>query len=402
MQILTENKELIGLMFMPITYGFIGWVTNVAALKMTFYPLKFWGIPPYLGWQGIVPRKATGLALKAVQMLTERLVKIDDFFSKIKPEDLNAQYIPILENTIPPFQERILKSMGEATSSQLGPEAKKEILQKAISDSKEKTIEITGHLEGNVGKIFNLKTLVLRALTGPNVSLIVDIFQSVGSKEFKFIERSGWYFGAILGSVQVVIWSFFPIWWTLPLQGVVVGYVTNWLALYMIFSPKYPKKILGVTVHGLFLKRQVDVSKKYSEMFAKHILTPKNIMEEILYRRIARTVVDTIQEDLVLSLKKAGVPEEEVEASLKLAESSRSILTDELIEKFSESSQMIEKLIGRGMNVETTMFQRMKDLPPDEFEPILRSAFQEDEYVLILIGSLLGALVGLLQAVFMV
>jgi uncharacterized membrane protein YheB (UPF0754 family) len=46
----------------PVTCGFIGWVTNWLALKMTFYPLRFIGIPPVLGWQGIIPRKAAKIA----------------------------------------------------------------------------------------------------------------------------------------------------------------------------------------------------------------------------------------------------------------------------------------------------------------------------------------------------
>lgn len=47
------------------------------------------------------------------------------------------------------------------------------------------------------------------------------------------------------------------------------------------------------------------------------------------------------------------------------------------------------------------MASRMKALPPEEFESILRSAFQEDELLLILIGAVLGALVGLGQAFYM-
>ena len=77
MEWLSKHAELIGILFMPVTYGFIGWLTNVVALKMMFYPLKFVGIPPYLGWQGIVPRKSTGLALKVVNILSEKLVKVE-------------------------------------------------------------------------------------------------------------------------------------------------------------------------------------------------------------------------------------------------------------------------------------------------------------------------------------
>jgi len=46
--------------------------------------------------------------------------------------------------------------------------------------------------------------------------------------------------------------------WVLPVTGFLVGYLTNWIALKMIFQPVEPVSLLGCyTCHGLFLKRQV-------------------------------------------------------------------------------------------------------------------------------------------------
>ena len=60
---------------MPITSGVVGFVTNVIALKMMFHPIEFVGVkPPYLGWQGIVPRKAGKMASIACDTIVPRLV----------------------------------------------------------------------------------------------------------------------------------------------------------------------------------------------------------------------------------------------------------------------------------------------------------------------------------------
>ncbi|MEL0027686.1 MAG: DUF445 domain-containing protein, partial [Perlucidibaca sp.] len=58
----------------PFISGIIGYVTKVVAIKMMFYPINFWGIKPFLGWQGIVPRKAEKMATIAVDLMTERLI----------------------------------------------------------------------------------------------------------------------------------------------------------------------------------------------------------------------------------------------------------------------------------------------------------------------------------------
>jgi hypothetical protein len=39
-------------------------------------------------------------------------------------------------------------------------------------------------------------------------------------------------------------------------------------------------------------------------------------------------------------------------------------------------------------------------LPPEDFEELLRTAFQEDEWILILVGSALGFGVGMIQMLF--
>ena len=49
------------------------------------------------------------------------------------------------------------------------------------------------------------------------------------------------------------------------------------------------------------------------------------------------------------------------------------------------------------MNLETTMRERLRVLPPEDFVGLLRPIFQEDEWKLILVGAVLGLLAGLFQ-----
>ena len=46
------------------------------------------------------------------------------------------------------------------------------------------------------------------------------------------------------------------------------------------------------------------------------------------------------------------------------------------------------------------MSERMKQLPSEEFQDLLRPCFQEDEIKLIIIGGILGALAGIGQIAF--
>lgn len=401
MEWLKQHAELIGILFMPVTYGFIGWLTNVVALKMMFYPMKFWGVPPYLGWQGIVPRKATGLALKVVSILSEKLLKIEEFFDKIPTDKLAESYKPLLTENIPQMTHRVMEFLPPELKAKVAPQ-EAQIVAKATAESEQKLLQITSHLKDDVGKVFSFKNMVLRNLTGENTHLLVDLFQEIGAKEFKFIGASGWIFGILFGLIQMGIWWLYPGLWTLPVQGVIVGYVTNWLALIMIFRPMIEKRYLFIRYQGLFHRRQLEVSEKFSAMFAEHVLNGKNILEEVLYRRISRTVIETINEDIVKELKAAGADNKGIETFEKVSDDSRKLLATEMANKLSDASQTMEKLISRSMNVKATIYNRMKDLPGPDFESLLRSAFQEDEWILIILGAVLGALVGLGQMFYMI
>lgn len=71
---------------MPLVAAAIGYVTKVAAIYMMFQPIQFVGIrPPYLGWQGIIPRNAARMATIACDTLTARLLKPEELFDRLDP-----------------------------------------------------------------------------------------------------------------------------------------------------------------------------------------------------------------------------------------------------------------------------------------------------------------------------
>lgn len=382
----------------PFTYGFVGWITNWLALKMTFYPLQFVGIPPYLGWQGIIPRKAHKMASKAVDIITERLLNIEEVFSKVDPIEVEKKLMPRLNPYIHESIEEFGKLMNEDIWRAMPQLIKDEIRYKVDRASRESFRNVIRDMRENIGSILDVKGIVLNCLTGPNVGLIVEVFQSVGKPEFKFIERSGFYFGFLLGLVQMIVWIFLPMSWTLPLQGVIVGYLTNYLAINMIFRPLIPKQYFGIFQYqGLFMKRQVEVSRKYSRIVAEKILTPSNIIQDIFTGNASEKVAESIQMavseqmDKMTTLAKpfimtAGMEEKYSAIKVQIAQ--------KILQATLESSDHLEDYLSEAIDLERSMGERMAQLPPQEFETILRSAFQEDELLLILVGAVLGAIVG--------
>ncbi|TGM46472.1 DUF445 domain-containing protein [Leptospira biflexa] len=390
----------------PFTYGFVGWVTNWLALKMTFYPIHFVGIPPYLGWQGIIPRKAHKMASKSVDVITERLLNIKEVFLKVDPKKAEIVFLPALDSSIRYTIREFSDSLDPKLWEMIPDLVKEEIYHKVKRESGITIRKVIKKLQADIDSLFDVKALVLKKLSGSNVSLVVELFQEVGAPEFRFIERSGFYFGFLLGLVQMVFMIFFPMAWTLPIQGVIVGYLTNYLALEMIFRPLLPKKVLGLwTYQGLFLKRQNEVSRLYAKLVSEKILTSKNILSELIFGKASKEIIEIIRKEVsghVDTVTFLAKPALYATGKINEFDAAKERIAVAMADNAIENAFHLETYLGEALQIETMMGDRMSALPPKEFESILRSAFQEDEMLLILVGAALGALVGWFQMVFLI
>jgi len=384
----------------------VGWVTNWLALKMTFYPIQFIGIPPYLGWQGIIPRKAHKMASKSVDVITERLLNIKEVFLKVDPKKAEVVFLPALDSSIRYTIKEFSDSLDPKLWEIIPDIVKEEIYHKVRRESGITIRKVIKKLQADIDSLFDVKALVLKKLSGNNVGLVVELFQEVGAPEFRFIERSGFYFGFLLGLVQMIFMIFFPMAWTLPIQGVIVGYLTNYLALEMIFRPLLPKKILGLwTYQGLFLKRQNEVSRLYAKLVSEKILTPKNILSELIFGKASKEIIEIIRKEVsshVDTVTFLAKPALYATGKIDEFDSAKERIAVAMADNAIENAFHLESYLGESLQIETMMGDRMSALPPKEFESILRSAFQEDEMLLILVGAALGALVGWFQMVFII
>ena len=59
----------------------------------------------------------------------------------------------------------------------------------------------------------------------------------------------------------------------IPFISAFIGWFTNWIAIKMLFHPKEPKKIFGITFHGIFPKRQVQFAEKLGVMVSKELIS---------------------------------------------------------------------------------------------------------------------------------
>merc|ERR1711920_447820 len=72
-------------------------------------------------------------------------------------------------------------------------------------------------------------------------------------------------------------------------------------------------------------------------------------------------------------------------------------VVDAMLEELPNHSDAFLEYVDSALQIEETIATRLANLPPDQFEGMLHPAFQEDEWMLILLGGVLGVIVGLFQ-----
>lgn len=188
--------------------------------------------------------------------------------------------------------------------------------------------------------------------------------------------------------------------WVLPVAGFIVGWFTNFIALKLIFKPLEPKNICGYKLHGIFLRRQKEVSEVFARVVCTEIVHVKAIFEDIFagplsgnfYAMLrAHTLVFT--DKMLAELKPLAIAAMGANKFDAMKEAIAQKVLDEIPNIIDHSYEYTTEALG----IETEMRTKMEALGSSEFEGVLHPAFEEDEIQLIILGGILGAIVGVIQ-----
>ncbi len=417
-----DSHLIVSLITIPLFMGAIGFVTNQTGVWMIFWPLSFKGVrvpglralssvlprrvqqvpgimQGGLGWQGIIPSRAAKMGSIAVDKGIAKLGGARDFYEQLEPEAIAEHILATSERDIRELVERIMQRENPQLWADLPPRVREAVHTRVRGQLPKIVHEVTRQIGENIDQLLDVKLMVIRYIEA-DPRLANRIYLEVGKRELKLITYFGALFGFLLGFPVVLVLEFAPYWWALPILGTIVGYITNLVALRMIFEPIEPKKYGPFTYQGLFLKRQAQAADTYATVIADDIVTLSNIGEELLHGPRADRTRNMIERALRPAVDQAvGFARPAVRLAVGRQEYdaiSESVATEAVDytmvplqdEAFNaKQSDAIRKLIST----------RMREMPPKDFSEMLRSVLEEDEWLLVLHGAVLGFGAGLVH-----
>ncbi|TQJ04546.1 uncharacterized membrane protein YheB (UPF0754 family) [Amycolatopsis cihanbeyliensis] len=384
---------------MPFIAALIGYVTKRVAIEMMFRPLEFVGIRPFLGWQGVIPANARRMATTAVDLLTGHLLDPKEIFARLDPDRMVRELEQPLLRAVEDITREVMAQHQPRLWEALPARAQRMLINQVHAQAPKVVAKLMRELSGNVEDVLDVKDMLVTNMVRDK-ELTCRLIKEVAQPELRFIARSGIYFGFVIGLVQIAAWALTKEPLMMPIFGFLTGFVTDWLALKMIFYPRRPRRFLGVRWQGLFQKRRRQVAVDYGGLIADEVLTGANVMEAVLtgprsdrlFELITREVQRTIDQQAgavkpIVALTVGGRQYQE----MKRAAATKAI------EYLPDTMRHVEGYATDALDVRNTIVDKMQQLSPVEFEGILRPAFRQDEWKLILTGAVIGGLIGELQ-----
>lgn len=397
-QSIAARPDFWGFICIPIVAAVVTWVHVWMAMQLVFYPLDFVGYKPlYLGWQGVIPRKTRKMAGIVVDKTLVKLGSLDEVFREMEPERIAEHVSRAVLSRMEDLTDEIMSEKNAVLWENLPNVVKNQVYSRMRRQIPSIMDNLVQAMSANINELVDIKDMVIRQLESDK-GMMVRVFKEVGGKEIRFVVNSSFWIGLGFGVIQMILWYFFPWDWGLPLYAAVLGAATNWLALTMVFRPLNPVKIWPFEFQGVFLKRQDEVADHFARLTTMEMLSIRHIMTEILTGPRSDRTRQLIKKHM-RPLLESGVVRTATQMALGVQGymDLKNTIADKAIHMTMGPISEPAFNRDRAKIIERIFAERMRALTSLEFQDLLRPAFQEDEWIFLVLGAVTGLIAGTIQ-----
>lgn len=184
------------------------------------------------------------------------------------------------------------------------------------------------------------------------------------------------------------------------LVGAFIGWITNYLAVLMLFRPHRKRRVLGLTFQGVFPKRQAAFAQKIGAIVSRELLSSQDI--KVVLQRAA-------QSGEILKTLDAHIERVLLEKVPLVAPMLAFALNSELVAKFkgifmadvqSVISGMVDHFgdkLDQELDIHALVEAKITAFSSLRLEEILLEVMKREFRFIELIGAFLGALIALIQ-----
>lgn len=168
----------------------------------------------------------------------------------------------------------------------------------------------------------------------------------------------------------------------------------------MLFHPREPKKIFGITLHGIFPKRQKVFAEKLGKLVSDELLSFSDIREKITDPENLKKIMPMI-EGHIENFLRVKLSDEMPFLSLFIGDrtinSLKKIFMQELENLFPQVMKNYAGHLQTELDLEKIVTEKVAAFSSEKLESILYQIMNKEFRFVEIIGGVIGFIIGLVQ-----
>jgi len=185
-----------------------------------------------------------------------------------------------------------------------------------------------------------------------------------------------------------------------PFIGAVIGWITNWLAVKMLFHPRNEIRFLFFSIQGVFPKRQKILAQKLGELVSTELFSIDDVKLKLKEKSTSSEVLGVLEVHIDKFLKEK-LPQAIPMISMFLNDDLLTLVKTSLVKELKEVMGVIIDNLGDQLHevvdVHEIVREKVEAFSCEKLEDILFSIMKKEFKFIEFVGGILGFLIGLVQ-----
>lgn len=188
----------------------------------------------------------------------------------------------------------------------------------------------------------------------------------------------------------------------IPLISAFIGWVTNWVAIKMLFHPRQPKKIIGITFQGIFPKRQQQFAEKLGKLVSAEFLSFDDIEQKISDPDNLKKIMPMIEnhiDDFLRNRLSSEMPVISMFIGDKTIHKLKEAFMKEIELLFPVVMKQYATNLKNELDLEQIVITKVSGFSSDKLEEVLNQIMSKEFRFVEIIGAVIGFIIGFVQVI---
>jgi len=187
----------------------------------------------------------------------------------------------------------------------------------------------------------------------------------------------------------------------LSIIGAIIGWITNYIAIKMLFRPLKPVKIpiINYQFQGLIPKRKEEIARAIGEVVEKELISFETIIDELFSEGNKKLLLGIIKRNLIKEIYKK-IPNVVFPALRNWILSQIENYMDRELDNFVE--RYIHDIVREGINrisIAKMVEEKISGFELEKLEDVIIGLSKRELKHIEILGGVLGFIIGFLQAI---